>query len=41
MVSATEGDGTVQVCAELLIDSAVPISITLGTSDSKFMIIIC
>ena len=34
MVNATEGDGTVEVCAELSADSAVPINLRLATPGS-------
>ena len=35
--SVTEGEETVQVCAELSIESAVPIIITLATSDGMYV----
>ena len=42
MVSVSEGDGTVEVCATLSagagVTTAIPVSITLGTSDGKSMI---
>ena len=35
MVSVSEGDGTVEVCATISAASAIPINIGLATSDSS------